>query len=42
VAAIALLHPGNTLAAKHMPDGDDHEVAIDWASALAQVADTHR
>jgi hypothetical protein len=41
VAAIRLLHPGNTLPAKHMPGGDDREVAIDWASALAQVAGTH-
>jgi hypothetical protein len=41
VAAIPLLHPGNTMPAKRMPGGDDREVAIDWASALAQVADTH-
>ena len=41
LAAIPLLSSGNTLPAKHMPGGDDREVAIDWAAALAQVTDTH-
>jgi hypothetical protein len=41
VAAIPRLYPGSTLLAKHMPGGDVREVAIDWAPALAQVADTH-
>jgi hypothetical protein len=41
VPAIALLYPGNTLPAKHMAGGDEREVAIDWAEALAQVADAH-
>jgi len=33
-----LLYPGNTVPARRMPDGDDHEVVIDWDAALAQVA----
>jgi hypothetical protein len=37
-AAVPLLHPGNTLPAKRMPDGDDHEVVIDWEEALAKLA----
>jgi hypothetical protein len=37
VAALPLLYPGNTVPAKRMPDGDDHEVVIDWRAALAQV-----
>jgi hypothetical protein len=41
VAAISLLHSGNTLPAKHMPGTNVREVAIDWALALAQVAETH-
>jgi hypothetical protein len=41
LAAIPLVYPGNTLPAKQMPGGDGREVAIDWAAALAQVADTH-
>jgi hypothetical protein len=41
VAAIPLLYSGNTLPAKHMPGGDDREIAIDWAAALAQVVDTN-
>jgi hypothetical protein len=41
VAAVPLLYSGNTLPAKHMPGTDVREVAIDWASALAQVTDTH-
>jgi hypothetical protein len=41
IAAVPLLYSGNTLPAKHMPGTDVREVAIDWASALAQVADTH-
>jgi hypothetical protein len=41
VAAVPLLYSGNTLPAKHMPGADVREVAIDWASALAQVTDTN-
>ena len=37
-AAVPLLHPGNTVPAKRMADGDDHEVVIDWEGALAQLA----
>jgi hypothetical protein len=40
LAAISLLHSGNTLPAKHIPGTDTREVAIDWALALAQVAKT--
>jgi hypothetical protein len=39
-AAVPLLHPGSTVPAKRMPDGDDHELAIDWEGALAQLAHT--
>jgi hypothetical protein len=39
VAARALLSPGSTLPAKRLPDGADCDVAIDWATALAQVTD---
>jgi hypothetical protein len=41
VAAIPLLSSGNTLPAKHMPDTDIRDVAIDWTAALAEGADTH-
>jgi hypothetical protein len=34
-AALPLLYPGNTVPAKRMPDGDQHEVVIDWRAALA-------
>jgi hypothetical protein len=37
-AALPLLYPGNTVPAKRMPDGDDHEVVIDWEGALGQIA----
>jgi hypothetical protein len=37
-AALPLLYPGNTVPAKRMPDGDDHELVIDWEGALAQLA----
>ncbi len=36
--AVPLIYPGNTVPAKRMPNGDDHEVVIDWDAALAQVA----
>ena len=36
--AVPLLYPGNTVPAKRMPEGDDHEVVIDWEEALAQLA----
>lgn len=35
--ALPLLYPGNTVPAKRMPDGDDHELVIDWDAALAQL-----
>jgi hypothetical protein len=38
VDALPLLVVGTTLPAKRMPDGDDREVVIDWASALARAA----
>ena len=38
--AIPLVYPGNTLPAKRMPDGADHEIVIDWDAALAQAATT--
>jgi hypothetical protein len=34
--AVPLLYPGNTVPAKRMADGADHEIVIDWDSALAQ------
>lgn len=34
---VPLIYPGSTLPAKHMPDGADHEIVIDWDVALAQV-----
>jgi hypothetical protein len=37
-AAMPLLYPGNTVPAKRMADGDDHEVVIDWDTALARLA----
>jgi hypothetical protein len=37
-AALPLLYPGNTVPAKRMPEGDDHELVIDWEEALAQLA----
>ncbi len=37
-AAVPLVYPGNTVPAKRMPDGDDHELVIDWEGALAQLA----
>lgn len=38
--AIPLVYPGNTVPAKRMPDGADHEIVLDWDAALAQVAAT--
>lgn len=35
--AVPLVYPGNTVPAKRMPDGDDHEIVIDWDAALAQA-----
>jgi hypothetical protein len=35
--AIPLVYPGNAVPAKRMPDGDDHEIVIDWDAALAQA-----
>jgi len=29
-------YPGNTVPAKRMADGADHEIVIDWDAALAQ------
>jgi predicted pyridoxine 5'-phosphate oxidase superfamily flavin-nucleotide-binding protein len=36
-AALPLLYPGNTVPAKRMATGDDHEVVIDWDAAIAQA-----
>jgi hypothetical protein len=36
-AAVPLLYPGNTVPAKRLPNGDDHELVIDWQAALSQV-----
>ena len=36
-AAVPLLYPGNTVPARRMADGDDHELVIDWERALEQV-----
>lgn len=38
--AIPLVYPGNTVPAKRMPDGEGHEIVLDWDAALAQVAAT--
>jgi hypothetical protein len=35
--AVPLVYPGNTVPAKRMPDGADHEIVIDWDTALAQA-----
>jgi len=35
--ALPLVYPGNTVPAKRMPDGADHEIVIDWDAALSQV-----
>jgi hypothetical protein len=40
VAALPLLYPGNTVPAKRIPDGADHDIVIDWYAALAQIAAT--
>jgi hypothetical protein len=39
-AALPLLYPGKTVPAKRMPDGDEREVVIDWAAALAELSAT--
>jgi hypothetical protein len=36
--ALPLVYPGNTVPAKRMPDGADHEIVIDWDAALAEIA----
>jgi hypothetical protein len=36
--AVPLVYPGNTVPAKRMPDGADHEIVIDWDAALAEIA----
>ncbi len=35
--AVPLVYPGNTVPARRMPDGADHDIVIDWESALAQA-----
>jgi hypothetical protein len=35
--AIPLVYPGNTVPAKRMPDGAQHEIVIDWDAALDQA-----
>jgi hypothetical protein len=39
-AALPLLHPGNTVPARRLPDGDDRELVIDWGAALTDSATT--
>jgi hypothetical protein len=39
-AAVPLLYPGNTVPAKRMADGADHDLVIDWEGALGQLAHT--
>jgi hypothetical protein len=36
--AVPLVYPGNSLPAKRMPNGADHEIVIDWDAALAELA----
>jgi hypothetical protein len=36
-AALALLHPGNTVPAKRITGGDDRQLVIDWHTALTQT-----
>jgi hypothetical protein len=36
-AALPLVYAGNTVPAKRMVDGDDREIVIDWAAALAEA-----
>ena len=33
--AVPLVYPGSTLPAKRMADGEDHDIVIDWDTALA-------
>lgn len=40
LSALPLLYPGNTVPARRMPDGAEHEIVIDWDVALAAAADT--
>jgi hypothetical protein len=35
--ALPLVYPGNTVPAKRMPDGADHDIVIDWDAALVQA-----
>ncbi len=35
--AVPLVYAGSTVPAKRMPDGADHEIVIDWDTALAQA-----
>ena len=35
--AVPLVYPGNTVPARRMPDGADHDIVIDWDTALAQA-----
>jgi hypothetical protein len=35
--AIPLIYPGNTVPAKRILDGADHDIVIDWDAALAQA-----
>ena len=37
-AAMPLVYPGNTVPAKRMAGGDDHELVIDWEGALRRLA----
>lgn len=35
--ALPLVYPGNTVPAKRIPGGADHEIVIDWDAALSQA-----
>jgi hypothetical protein len=39
-AARRLVRPGSAVPAKRLPDGDERDIAIDWAAALARTEPT--
>jgi hypothetical protein len=40
LAARSLARPGSTVPAKRLPGGDQRDIAIDWAAALARTGIT--